>query len=272
MRRLPPSPSRSQALVEFEPLLLRNFEDLTSSVNREVRDAMHYALFSVDDRFCVSAAWLVAPRLGIETARIAQTLCAIETLRCSLLFKARSNNAFEPLLAEAASYGLIPLAFEMVSASSGIKATEQVALTRVLSRAASPEHVLSALHREGLALKHRYRTRDEIVEISREKVTPAFRATGEALALFAASSERAQALPEWFQKLGLFAHWIEEYHSDHKERRPFSLKALLSPSESMELIKGVETELLHQARDLRLQVAAHEIIEPLAESLKAQLQ
>lgn len=232
MRRLPASPSRSQALVEFEPILLRVFEDLTATVNCEVKDAMHYALFSVEDRFCATAAWLLAPRLGIETSRLSTVLCAAETIRCSLLFKARAKNAFEPTLAEAASYGLIPLGFEIVAASKQKMSTaEQIEVMRILARAASPAHL-------------------------REKVSPVFRAVGEILALFATTKEKAEILPEWFSKLGLFAHSVDEFTSNS----------------DLELIKTVETELLEDARELRIQGAAHEIIEPLADTLKVRLQ
>lgn len=228
---------------------------------------MHYALFSVEDRFCATAAWLLAPRLGIETARLSPALCAIETLRCSLLFKARSNNAFEPALAEAASYGLIPLAFEIATVS------KQIEVMRILARAASPVHLLSALHKESTLYRPRYRSREEVIGLLREKVTPAFCAVGEALALFATTKEKAELLPEWFRKLGLFAHWVDELTNETDSRtNPLALRSFMTMPEAIELIKSVETELLEGARELGIKVAAHEIIEPLADTLKARLQ
>src|SRR4051794_16700786 len=100
MRRLPSSPSRAQALIELEPVLLEVFQTATIHMNHEVRDAMHYVLFSAKDRFCASTAWLLAPRFGVTTARLTRAICAIEILRCSLEFRTRSNaGTLEPTLA-----------------------------------------------------------------------------------------------------------------------------------------------------------------------------
>ena len=200
MRRLPSSPSRAQALSEFEPRLLSEFEARTAGVARATRDAMHYALFRVEDRFCVTAAWLAAPRLGVSTARLAPLACAIEALRCGLR-------------ADRHAAGLVQLAFEMALASG----TEGPAAARILAKGG----------------------------------TNVFRATGEILELLAGAKKGLVA--DWFEKLGHFAHAVSE-------------------SLDVATAKTLETELLDSARELDLKGAAHEIIEPLADALKARLQ
>lgn len=287
MRRLPASPSRAQALNEFEPILLRNFQHKTTGVNPEVRDAMHYALFSVGDRFCTSAGWLIAPRLGVSVDRFSSAACAIETLRCSLAFKTRPTTQrterekfVEPALAEAASYGLIPLAFEMVLSNedNALPPAERGPAAAILARAASPVHMLSALHRESTILRDSIRptiSRQELYDLSMEKVAPAFHAVGEMLTFLASGNGRAPVgLAPWFRKLGLFAHWVDELCSPATSQRvsTLALGRVMTLPEAMDLIKTVEAELFESARTLDIQGAAHEIIEPVAEILKTQLQ
>lgn len=281
MRRLPSSPSRAQALIEIEPLLQNTFQQLLKSTNAEVRDAMHYALFNVADRFCVSAAWLVAPRLGVSTARFAPVACALETLRCSLDFKLRPSEAYhrfvEPAIAEAAAYGLIPLAFEMLltSPTDALSLTERAELGAILARAASPVHVLSALHREERVARQGHRhslSPQELRLLQQEKITPAFEAAGEALRLLARKPKLE--LGAWFKRLGLFEQWVGEFTAPPSVeiRSPLALREVMSPPEAMDQIKSLESELLGRAKDLGIRDAAHDIIEPLAETLKAQLQ
>ena len=276
MQRPPSSPSRSQALVAFEPLLLRTFQDLTRHVNREVCDAMHYALFSVKDRFSASAAWLIAPRLGIDAKKLERPLAAIETIRCALLFKTENHKALEPTLTEAASYGLIPLAFEMIVTSNEpiLQDFEQTAATRILTQAASPVHVLSAIHKEVAILRDGFHSKNELLNLIREKVTPTFKATGEVLKLLASPSDKTNRLPQWFQDLGLFAYAVDEITSHVKASSPYglSLRHYMTPSEALDVIKSLEAELLESASMMDIQGAAHEIIEPLADLLKTRLQ
>lgn len=276
MQRPPSSPSRSQALVEFEPVLLKTFQGLTQNVNREVRDAMHYALFSVKDRFCASSAWLIAPRLDIAASKLERPIAAIETIRCALLFKTKNHKALEPALTEAAAYGLIPLAFEMLvtPATSSLNDAEQTAAVRILAQAASPVHVLSAIHKESHVLREGIRSKNELLDLISEKVTPAFNATGEILRLFAEPSESLNRLPQWFQKLGLFAHMLDEFVSPPtaSSQNVISLRHYMTVPETLDVIKSLETELLDSARAMELQGAAHEIIEPLADLLKTRLQ
>jgi hypothetical protein len=283
MGRLPASPSRAQALNELEPLLLRTFEDIAADLSHELRDTMHYALFSVEDRFCVSAAWLLAPRLGIPTARFAPAACALESLRCAAEFRIRATTSptkpphTEPALAEAAAIGLVPLAFEMAlgSGASVLSLDERAALALVLAHHGSPARVLSATRRE-LKLAHeglhRSLDRRSIQELAEERLAPAYRATGEALGQLARGPNAGspQELGNWFVKLGLFASWASEYSGHSMPSLPF--EEVLPAPEALDAIKSLEVELLEQSKDLGFQVAAHDVIEPLADMLKTRLQ
>jgi hypothetical protein len=288
---LPSSPSRLQALNEFEPILLENFQRCTKEVDPEVRDAMHYELFSTKDRFCVSAAWLIAPRIGVSTKRFALTACALETLRCSLelshklrslAFGNSQMSMIEPILAEAAAYGLIPLAFEMILApidGTALSDRERAIAATALARAASPVHVLSAIHREEKILATGFRrglSQHELLALYHDKVTPAFQAIGELLEIFTTEKIPSGQLASWFKKLGLFAHWVDESTSDDAKslgmtKKAISLNELFSPPQIMDLIKTTEVELLEQARELRIQDVAHELIEPLADVFRNRL-
>ncbi|MBI3558615.1 MAG: hypothetical protein HY074_20290 [Deltaproteobacteria bacterium] len=277
MRRLPASPSRTQSNNEFEPVLLEQFQALTAHVSAEMRDSMHYALFCTEDRYCVSAAWLVAPRLKISTARLKNAACAVETLRCSLALKTGSNfgsgKYVEPAIAEAAVFGLMPLAFEMLlAADSALSDSERCALARLLARSASPVELLEAIHRENKMSRDGYRhsfSHQELQEVRLAKVSPAFQAAGEMLALLSGDASKAPLGP-WFKKLGLFAFWVDEFESE--ARSPLALRSVMSLPESMDLVKSLEAELLERARELGIRDAAHELIEPLADVLKTRLQ
>lgn len=279
MRQFPASPGRNQALIEFEPVLLEVFGQLTKRVDNEVRDAMHYALFSVKDRLCVSTAWLIAPRIGVSVERFRTAACALETLRCSLEFKLRGaddhrTKFVEPPIAEAAAYGLIPLAFEMLlHGEDRVSLTEKTELAQVLAAAASPVHSLSALHKEAKILREGARhslSRDELYSLHQEKVAPVFKATGQALGALARNHAAAKLLGPWFERLGLFSHWVDEFTS--RSQQGLSLTKVVSQPEAMDLIKSLETELLERARDMGLRDVAHDVIEPIAETLKTQLQ
>ncbi|MEW6056753.1 MAG: hypothetical protein AB1540_09065 [Bdellovibrionota bacterium] len=284
MTNLPSSPSRDQAAIEFEPVLHQLFEALTRKVNSEARDAMHYVLFSTRDRFCISALWLVAPRLGISVQRISRVACAIEAIGCSLAIKTRNHQNhtrrherfIEPALLEAATYGLVPLAFEMVlNSNEALTLEERHSIAEILSRAASPIHVLSALHRESQVLREGNRlalTRPELLELQQEKVTPVYQASGEILGLLAKDPIDRSGLADWFKKLGLFSHWVDELISLPSSSQSLSVIYSVAPSEAVDLIKSLEAELLEKAKALGLVGAAHEIIEPLADALKNRLQ
>lgn len=284
MGRLPASPSRTQALIEFEPLLLHRFQSLARAIPSEIRDTMHYALFSTQDRFCISAAWLVAPRVGVSTERLSPAACAIETLRCALAFKLRLNGndrLFEPAVVEAASYGLFHLAFQMVLSpeQSLLSDREQCSLASNIAKFASPMHMLLATHHES-QFAHDTRsslrtfTRDDLGRLQLEKVTPSFDTVGAALALLAPPSQlpehRAVDLQTWFRKLGLFAQWMDEFGSNGWS--PLTRERILTTAEAMDIVKSLEAELLDTSRALGIRDAAHELIEPLADMLKARLQ
>lgn len=267
LRRLPSSPSRSQALIDFEPVLLKYFQNQTIHVEREVRDSMHYVLFSVGDRFCASTAWLIAPRLGISTERMAALACAVETLRCAQEMKPRASahtSALEPTLLDTAVLGLIPLAFELaLTASSPLSALDRAAAAVVLAKAASPSHFVKEQNPSSLS-------RIELLKLCQEKVSPAFQAIGEIFELLAQPATEPGRLSFWFKRLGLFALWIDEFMTNSQS--PLSLTQNMALPEAMDLVKSLEGELLLRAKELNILGAAHEIIEPLADVLKTQLQ
>ncbi|MBI3543748.1 MAG: hypothetical protein HY075_10795 [Deltaproteobacteria bacterium] len=268
MRRLPASPSRSQALIELEPILAEKFSAFTTRTHAEVRDSMHYALFSKPDRFCVSAAWLVAPRLGIATARFAPVACAIEVLRCALT-KKHSERFAEPVLAEAASYGLLSLSFEMILScdDATLSVTERCAIARALAHASAPANQLAMLHRESrLAREARGMDRASLQTLQQDRISPAYEATGHALAILAGR----EALAPWFKRLGLLTRWVEEFASD--SRSALALKNLMSGPDAMDMIKSLEAELIERASELGIRDAAHDVLEPLGDALKARLQ
>ncbi len=242
-----------------------------------MRDSMHYVLFSTEDRFCISAAWLIAPRLKISTARFVNAACAIEALRCSLSLKISPRNGsekyVEPAIAEAAILGLMPLAFEMLlDTNEALTDSDRCALARLLARSVSPVPLLAARHREFKMSRDGNRhafTHGELQEVRLAKVPPAFEAAGEVLAYLSGDPSKA-ALGSWFKKLGLFAFWVEEFMSE--SAAPLALRQVMNLSEAMDIMKSLEAELLDRARELGIRDAAHELIEPLADVLKTRLQ
>lgn len=313
LSRLPSSPSRTQALVAFEPALLKAFQIATEDVDPEIRDVMHYALFSVTDRFCITSAWLLAPQLAVSPDRFALPAVALETLRCSTVFKTRprgqagradlglggygggsvspSERYVEPALSEAATYGLVALAFQILlsNPSGSLAFDERARVAAILSKTASPVRVLTALHREahlsaGQFSKGRLGGNlptSEIQRLQQEKIAPIFEATGEVLTALAKTNIRSGALADWFKKLGLFAYMLTHWSicggpsggaSDELYHSPSELGSMIPASEAMDAIMSLETDLLERAKELGIQSSAHDIVEPLADALKAQLQ
>jgi hypothetical protein len=189
------------------------------------------------------------------------------------------ERVIETGLAEAASYGLVPLAFELVlGTDSPLTMPERAEVTAILARKASPVRFFSALHRETrLAALARYPGKfnlHEIQKLEQDKVGPAFEAVGAILELLSTEKQKPGALTDWFSKLGMFAFWVaqKQAHEPGSRGRDSQFYDLLSGPEAMDIIMSLEAELLERADDFGAKGTAHEIIEPLADALKSQLQ
>lgn len=256
---------RRHALIDFESALLQTFEKIASSLEPEVRDLLHFALFSESDRLCLSSAWLIAPRAGVSLEKFRLAASSVEMLRCSTLAKERS-----PI-----STGLIPLAFRTILCGEGpLSQSERAEIAAVLANDGSPLQALTALQIEQRTAREGIRnliTRNDLKAFHLLKIGAPYRAVGQTLEYLTSRSDLKNGrLTDWFVKLGLFAYWVYDFLVPTSSA--YSLNHLMTYPEAMDLIKSQEAELFELSRKLDLHDAASEIIIPLADLLNSQLQ
>ncbi len=282
----PFTPARQRALQESDRELREAFELLTSGADPGLKDAVHYSLFRVKDRFCMSAAWLISQELGIPSTQVGPALCALEMVRCAIgtphvtrptrASAGLSQNFIDPRLTLEAAVCLIAMASDLVLSrkhNPEMTDSERALLAGLLGSTLSPLQTYSKIHAEA-----RSRRRQE--GFSSATCCPFFEAAG--IILDTAAASRApetggeNRMREFFRKLGLLSCLTAELRP--KETGNEELVTLADSSQDlpwpqvMDLVKTLEAEILEDSVKFGIRSATVEAVTPLTSLFETQLQ
>ncbi|MBI2606264.1 MAG: hypothetical protein HYW49_09315 [Deltaproteobacteria bacterium] len=282
----PFTPARQRALQESDRELRAAFELLTSGTDSGLRDAVHYSLFRIKDRFCMSAAWLVSQELGIASTQIGPALCALEMVRCAIGTPhvtrptrgsvGLSRNFIDPRLTLEAAVCLIAMASDLVLSrkhNPEMTDSERARLAGLLGSTLSPLQAYSKIHAET-----RLKGRREGFSAATD--CPFFETAGIILDTAAASRAPEACAGErmrgFFRKLGRLSCLTAEFRPEETGNE--DLAALTDSSQDlpwhqvMDLVKTLEAEILDDSAKFGIRASTIEIVTPLTSLFETQIQ
>lgn len=264
---LPSTEQRIRAINECEKILITHFEFLTQSIDAEIKDAIHYTLFKVKDRFAMSSAFLIAEELEIPSTQIMPALCALEMLRCSLgtvalpygkttIIKAEPQY-IDPQLSQEAVLCLLSMASNLILSADlnpEIIEQERIEIAKLFNFTLSPLRIFSDFHSRVKKNQQRYETLNELSKLA----NPIWEAVG---FLFDTIKENNQPVfKNFMSQFGLYIALINA----HFKKEP--------TSRMMDTIKTLESNIIEEAQNLKISKNVLDLISPLAKQFKAHLQ
>lgn len=280
------TPARQRALQKSDHELREAFDLLTAGADPGLKDAIHYSLFRIKDRFCMSAAWLVSQELGIPSTRISPALCALEMIRCALGTQyamrpmrgsaALSQNFIDPRLTLEAAICLLAMASDLVLShehNPEMTDSERAQLAGLWGSTLSPLQAYSKIHAKAHA-------RGRHGDFFSTNGCPVFEAAGIILDTAAASrapgTEAPNRMRDFFRKLGILSCLTAELRPEETGNEELSALAGSSQdlpwTQVMDRVKTLEAELLDDSAKFGIRSSAVEIVTSLASLFETQLQ
>ncbi len=268
----PASKKRLKKLDECEKALSEFHNRLTVDMDSELKDAIHYTLFRLKDRFSMSTAILIAEDLKIPSTQILPVFSALEMLRCALgtvtqnFTKTREKNEpqyIDPHLSQQAVVCLISMAATLAlnpEINNEFTETERLNIAQLFSTTLSPLKIFTDFNQRNKRSNTRIETLEQILKFP----NPIWQSLGYVFDIVLAS--RTQDHDErspyalFFNEVGAYSQLIE----GHLKKEP--------SARMLDIIKTLETRLLDQSKELEIEKAMSEVINPLSKLFQSQYQ